>query len=265
MPMRMLGYEMAHHGEGRWNGVAILSKVGIEDVVTNFGDGPVRDSTGGRRGRGQRGRLRPVRRGADGVRGVRRDPVRLPLRAERARRRVAVLRGQAALVRAGPSLARRDPPAGRAARHRRGLQRDAGARGRLERGPGPRRDPRVAAGARGAGPAPRVGAGGRLPVAAARARAVLVVGLPGGHVPPQRGDADRPPVSHRAGGGPRGVGRDRSRGAQGPADALGPRAGRPGPGRARARRSMPAGPARWSGSPRARSRGGSGAALRNSP
>lgn len=31
------GYELAHHGEGRWNGVAIASKVGIADVVTNFG------------------------------------------------------------------------------------------------------------------------------------------------------------------------------------------------------------------------------------
>ncbi|MEI7745382.1 MAG: exodeoxyribonuclease III [Chloroflexota bacterium] len=47
MPFRMLGYEMAHHGEGRWNGVAILSRVGIEGIVTNFGDGPVRDSTAG--------------------------------------------------------------------------------------------------------------------------------------------------------------------------------------------------------------------------
>lgn len=47
MPFRMLGYEMAHHGEGRWNGVAILSRVGVEDVVTNFGDGPVRDSSAG--------------------------------------------------------------------------------------------------------------------------------------------------------------------------------------------------------------------------
>ncbi|HEY5437183.1 MAG TPA: exodeoxyribonuclease III, partial [Candidatus Limnocylindrales bacterium] len=45
MPLRMLGYEVAHHGEGRWNGVAILSRVGIEDVITNFGDGPVRDSS----------------------------------------------------------------------------------------------------------------------------------------------------------------------------------------------------------------------------
>jgi exodeoxyribonuclease-3 len=47
MPLRMLGYELAHHGEGRWNGVAILSRVGIEDVVTNFGDGRVRDSSAG--------------------------------------------------------------------------------------------------------------------------------------------------------------------------------------------------------------------------
>src|SRR5215831_2555667 len=31
------GYELAHHGEGRWNGVAIASRVGIADVVSNFG------------------------------------------------------------------------------------------------------------------------------------------------------------------------------------------------------------------------------------
>jgi exodeoxyribonuclease-3 len=41
------GYELLHHGEGRWNGVAIASRVGIEDPVTNFGDGPVRDSRAG--------------------------------------------------------------------------------------------------------------------------------------------------------------------------------------------------------------------------
>jgi len=34
-----LGYEAVHHGEGRWNGVAILSRVGIEAVVDGFGDG----------------------------------------------------------------------------------------------------------------------------------------------------------------------------------------------------------------------------------
>jgi exodeoxyribonuclease-3 len=32
-----LGYESVHHGEGRWNGVAILSRVGIDDVVTGCG------------------------------------------------------------------------------------------------------------------------------------------------------------------------------------------------------------------------------------
>jgi len=35
---RDAGYELAHHGEGRWNGVAIASRVGIADVVTNFGE-----------------------------------------------------------------------------------------------------------------------------------------------------------------------------------------------------------------------------------
>ncbi len=33
------GYEGAHHGQGRWNGVAILSRIGIEDVVHGFADG----------------------------------------------------------------------------------------------------------------------------------------------------------------------------------------------------------------------------------
>ena len=35
---RDAGYELAHHGEGRWNGVAIASRCGIGDVVTNFGE-----------------------------------------------------------------------------------------------------------------------------------------------------------------------------------------------------------------------------------
>ncbi|MEY2401498.1 MAG: exodeoxyribonuclease [Ilumatobacteraceae bacterium] len=34
-----MGYETAHHGQGQWNGVAILSKVGLSDVVMNFADG----------------------------------------------------------------------------------------------------------------------------------------------------------------------------------------------------------------------------------
>jgi exodeoxyribonuclease-3 len=34
---RERGYEIAHHGEGRWNGVAIASRHGVADVVTTFG------------------------------------------------------------------------------------------------------------------------------------------------------------------------------------------------------------------------------------
>ena len=41
-----LGYESVHHGEGRWNGVAILSRVGLDDLATGFLDGgePDRDA-----------------------------------------------------------------------------------------------------------------------------------------------------------------------------------------------------------------------------
>ena len=35
-----LGYEVALHGDGRWNGVAILSKVGLDDVVRGLAGGP---------------------------------------------------------------------------------------------------------------------------------------------------------------------------------------------------------------------------------
>src|SRR5512134_3159902 len=44
MAFAMAGYQLVHHGEGRWNGVAIAAREGasIGDVVTNFGDGPVR-------------------------------------------------------------------------------------------------------------------------------------------------------------------------------------------------------------------------------
>jgi exodeoxyribonuclease-3 len=34
-----LGYTSAHYGQGQWNGVAILSRVGITDVVANFAPG----------------------------------------------------------------------------------------------------------------------------------------------------------------------------------------------------------------------------------
>src|SRR3984893_2566514 len=34
-----LGYESVHHGDGRWNGVAILSRVGVDEVVAGFCEG----------------------------------------------------------------------------------------------------------------------------------------------------------------------------------------------------------------------------------
>jgi exodeoxyribonuclease-3 len=39
------GYEVAHHGEGRWNGVAIASRVGLHDVITNFSEPLARAAT----------------------------------------------------------------------------------------------------------------------------------------------------------------------------------------------------------------------------
>jgi exodeoxyribonuclease III len=36
--LKGLDYELAHHGEGRWNGVAIASRCGIADVIANFGE-----------------------------------------------------------------------------------------------------------------------------------------------------------------------------------------------------------------------------------
>ncbi len=47
LPLRMAGYDLAHHGEGRWNGVAIASRVGLTDVSLGF-DGTGPDADGAR-------------------------------------------------------------------------------------------------------------------------------------------------------------------------------------------------------------------------
>ncbi len=39
MAFAALGYETVHHGQGQWNGVAICSRVGIEDPVSGFAEG----------------------------------------------------------------------------------------------------------------------------------------------------------------------------------------------------------------------------------
>jgi exodeoxyribonuclease-3 len=49
MAFAMAGYDLVHHGEGRWNGVAVAVRKGLSSggVVTNFGLGGVRDSSAG--------------------------------------------------------------------------------------------------------------------------------------------------------------------------------------------------------------------------
>ena len=61
LPFSMAGYELLHHGEGRWNGVAIASRVGLADVVTNFGDGAVRPSLAAAAGPGDEEDFDPSR------------------------------------------------------------------------------------------------------------------------------------------------------------------------------------------------------------
>jgi exodeoxyribonuclease-3 len=39
MAFAAAGYEVVHHSEGRWNGVAIASRVGIDEVIDGFADG----------------------------------------------------------------------------------------------------------------------------------------------------------------------------------------------------------------------------------
>src|SRR5438874_13516408 len=41
LTFREHGYESVHHGQGQWNGVAVLSRVGLEEVHYGFGDGVV--------------------------------------------------------------------------------------------------------------------------------------------------------------------------------------------------------------------------------
>ena len=43
MAFAALGYDSAHHGQGQWNGVAILSRVGLDDVVMGFADADAPD------------------------------------------------------------------------------------------------------------------------------------------------------------------------------------------------------------------------------
>jgi exodeoxyribonuclease-3 len=39
LTFQALGYESVHHGQGRWNGVAILSRVGLDEAAVGFAPG----------------------------------------------------------------------------------------------------------------------------------------------------------------------------------------------------------------------------------
>ena len=83
MPFAALGYEVVHCGFNQWNGVAIASRVGIDDVAVGFDGQPMWDD--GVRGEGAR---RDVRRRA----GVE------PVHPQRPHRRLTALRLQAGMA-----------------------------------------------------------------------------------------------------------------------------------------------------------------------
>ena len=92
MAFSTLGYESAHHGHNQWNGVAILSKVGIDDVTSGFGESLVDPYEG------------DARLVAATCGGIRVASVYVPNGREVAER---VLRPQARVVRAAGRVGRR--------------------------------------------------------------------------------------------------------------------------------------------------------------
>ena len=113
MPFAALGYDVVHCGFNQWNGVAIASRIGVDDVQVGF--------EGSRRGA-------TVRRGGGGGAGARRDMRRCAgmesVHPERPHRRLATLRLQVGMAcRAegyGTGVACREP--GRADRADRRLE-----------------------------------------------------------------------------------------------------------------------------------------------
>src|SRR4029434_568491 len=131
---RQAGYALVHHGEGRWNGVAIASRRGIDAVITNFGeplrpahtsdtgdDEPLADArmiSAQRRAITRRNphvggaapprahlryrRRRAARRGTDDLGRVRRRARCLRVCAERPGRWLVILRSQARVARSAP-------------------------------------------------------------------------------------------------------------------------------------------------------------------
>ena len=203
MTFQMAGYQLVHHGEGRWNGVAIAVRDGIaiDEPITNFGDGPVRNSGAGATvsleeedfNPSDEARMLSIRVTPPGA-----DPIRVVSLYAPNGRVVGsrVLRGQAALVRAGPALAGGGARPGRGTGRRRRPQRRPGRHRRLGCARGPRRNPRLRGRARRLSRAPRLGPARRLPRSPSRrSRPVHLVGLPSRQLPQELRHAHRPPAA----------------------------------------------------------------------
>ncbi|ADI06024.1 exonuclease [Streptomyces bingchenggensis BCW-1] len=220
-PLRELGYEAAVNATGRWNGVGVISRVGLADVTPGLPGGPDYE-----------GEQEP-RAIAATCGGVRVQSVYVPNGREIGHphydyklRWFEALRTSAAVDAAGGRAPRRGRRGGRRPLRRpRRLQCGAGRRGRM----GPRRlrglDACHHQGARGAG-RPARGGPVRCDAAPPEVRPPLhLLGLPGAGLPEEQGHADRPGVWQRG----LHQGRERCvcgpRGAQGQG-RLGPRAGR---------------------------------------
>ncbi len=199
------GYAVAVHGEATWNGVAILSRVGLDDVVA-----------------GVRGRARlPGPGGARGVGHLRRHPGGVGVRAERAHAGLRALPLQARLAGVAAGDGRGGP---RGHRRLRRHEHRAHRRRRLRSRRLHRPDARDRARAGGAGAASGARPARRGARALARRAGVQLLGLPRRDVPPGPRHAHRPGPRQRARGraGPGGL--DRPPGPQGQ------RAERPRPG-----------------------------------
>ena len=225
MAFAMAGYQLVHHGEGRWNGVAIAARDGlaISDVVTNFGDGPVRDSG-------------PGGAGAEAASEDDFDPF------DEARMVAATVDGLRVVSLYAPNGRVVGSPfyTGKLAwfeRLARWIREDADVATPLVLGGDLNVAPTdidvwdaaaVHGGTHVSEPERAafralldVGPDRRLSIPAQRTGPLHVVGLPGRHVPQEPRHAHRPPAGVAAGRGAGGRRRDRPRGAQGSAGAVG--------------------------------------------
>ena len=183
MTFSALGYEAVHVGEGRWNGVAILSRVGLDDVVAGFHDGAPVDAEA---------RLVSATCG-----GVRVATVYVPNGRSIDHEQYTY---KLEWLGAASCAHRRD----RRPRRRRHRVRRLQHRARRSRRVGPaevhRRDPHEPGRARRARRARAVGARRRLPQALRRRPPLLLVGLPGRQLPRAPRHAHRPHAREPAAG-----------------------------------------------------------------